>query len=122
VVAGQAGLRENRAGARRRVFAQGPTPRPAYRKLDDYIAQTEQYHQFNMPKRVTVIATADWGDFRRFAPGLGPGVGGVTITTGTAIYIRPRSRRRIWTRASFYCMSFRTPACTSTRPFGTARK
>jgi hypothetical protein len=62
---------------------------PAYRKLDDYIAQTEQYHQFNMPKRVTVIATADWGDFKRFMPTLGA-VGGATLATGTAIYITPK--------------------------------
>ncbi|HEV8144774.1 MAG TPA: hypothetical protein VGP79_00255 [Bryobacteraceae bacterium] len=62
---------------------------PAFRRVDEFIVQTEKLHQLAMPKRITVIACANWSDFKRFMPTLGA-VGGATLATGTALYITPK--------------------------------
>jgi hypothetical protein len=74
---------------------------PAYLRVDDFIAETERYHQFPMPKRVSVIACADWRDFARFMPTLGRAVGGATLGTGTALYITPRIAENNFDPAEF---------------------
>jgi hypothetical protein len=66
---------------------------PAYRRIDEFIAATEKYHGFDMPKRITVIACADWSDFKRFMPTLGA-VGAATLATGTVIYVTPKLAER----------------------------
>jgi len=65
---------------------------PAYRRVDQMIEQTERYQGFSIPKRITVVECADWNDFFRFAPmNRTHAVAGLTIVTGTEIYITPKS-------------------------------
>jgi hypothetical protein len=62
----------------------------AYREVDQYIALAESFHGLKCSKRITVIACRNWGDCLRFAPFLGrQRPAGVTIPTGTVIYLTP---------------------------------
>jgi hypothetical protein len=72
-------------------FASGTTLDSAYRRIDEYIAKSEQFHGLRAPKRICVVACKDWDSFRRFLPHMrGNGVGAVALATGTAIYVSPR--------------------------------
>jgi hypothetical protein len=76
-------------------FPSGTTLDPAYRRIDEYIAKSEQFHRLKAPKRICVVACDDWSSFRRFLPHMrGTGVGAVTLATGTAIYMSPRLAER----------------------------
>ena len=76
-------------------FPSGTTLDPAYRRIDEYIAKSEQFHGLKAPKRICVVACGDWSSFRRFLPHMrGTGVGAVTLATGTAIYMSPHLAER----------------------------
>jgi hypothetical protein len=63
---------------------------PEFRQVDAYIAESEAFHRHTVPSRVRVILCRDWGAVRRYLPWLGGArVGGVTLATGTVIYITP---------------------------------
>ena len=63
---------------------------PEFRQVDGYIAESEAFHRHTVPSRVRVILCRDWGAVRRYLPWLGGArVGGVTLATGTVIYITP---------------------------------
>jgi hypothetical protein len=73
------------------VYPAGTVLHPAYRDVDRYIAQAEQFHALAMPQRVTVVACRDWSDLRWFMPQIrGREVGAVTLQTGTVIYVTPK--------------------------------
>jgi len=62
----------------------------AYRDVDRFVAMAEDFHELRCSKRITVIACRNWNDCRRFAPFLGrQRPVGVTIPTGTVIYLTP---------------------------------
>jgi hypothetical protein len=76
-------------------FASGTALDPAYLKIDEYIAKSEEFHGLRAPKRICVVACKDWESFRRFLPHMrGTGVGAVTLATGTAIYVSPQLVKR----------------------------
>ena len=60
---------------------------PAYLKLDEYLAESERFHQMKAPARLCVVACGDWASFGRFLPQhrSSRGVGAVTLVTGTVI-------------------------------------
>jgi hypothetical protein len=62
----------------------------AYRDVDRFVVMAEAFHRLRCSKRITVIACRNWNDCRRFAPFLGRQQPvGVTIATGTVIYLTP---------------------------------
>lgn len=63
---------------------------PAYRQIDNFIAEAEQFHQLKMPERIAVIASRNWTDFRLQMPAVRGRVGAVTLQTGTVIWVTPR--------------------------------
>ena len=67
-----------------------------YRKLDEYIAESEQFHQMKVSVRMCVVACNDWAAFGRFNPQYrnGRAVGAVTLATGTVIYVSPKIAER----------------------------
>ncbi len=59
--------------------------------VDEYITRAEKFHRLAMKSRVTMVLCSDWSDFKRFMPHLrGREAAGVTIATGTVIYITPK--------------------------------
>lgn len=74
------------------VYHAGGTPLPlAYRQIDALMEDAEAFHQLSFRKRITVVACSTWPEFHRFAPHLtDQGIGGVTLATGTVIYLSPR--------------------------------
>lgn len=74
----------------------------AYREVDRHVAWAEEFHRLKLPRRVTVIACRNWGDFQRFLPvGLGRGVGAATLETGTVIYVTPKLDERGFDKNEF---------------------
>ncbi len=65
----------------------------AFRDLDGFIADSEQFHRLKVDKRIRVILCRSWSDFYRFMPTQNA-VGGATLETGTVIYITPRIAER----------------------------
>lgn len=83
------------------VFYKGALE-PAYLNIDEYISGLEQTLLLRMDSRVKVIALANWQDFDRFCPWTrGRGVGGVTLETGTVIFITPRIQERHFDTGEF---------------------
>ncbi len=73
------------------VFPEGTTPDPAYRQVDRYIADAEEFHRLTYRWRMTIIACRDWDDLARFLPTVRDhGIGASTLETGTVIYVTPR--------------------------------
>ena len=64
--------------------------------MDEYIAESEQFHQMKAPARMCVVACSEWASFGRFNPQYRDchAVGAVTLATGTAIYVSPRIAER----------------------------
>lgn len=73
------------------LCADGATLDPAYRDIDQDIADAERFHDLKFDRRITVVACRDWNDFHRFVPHVsGTAVGAVTLGTGTVIYVTPK--------------------------------
>jgi hypothetical protein len=77
-------------------YPSGMTLDPAYRRVDEFIAESERFHWLHAPARISVIACGDWTSFGRFLPQHrgSRAVGAVTLATGTAIYVSPRVTER----------------------------
>jgi hypothetical protein len=73
------------------LYGEGTVLDPAYRNVDRYIADAEQFHGLRLEKRLTVVDCRSWDDLRRFMPyNYSRALGGVTVATGTVIYISPK--------------------------------
>jgi hypothetical protein len=63
--------------------------------VDRYIAEAEQFHRLHVEKRLTIVDCRSWDDLRRFMPyNYSRALGGVTVSTGTVIYISPKLREK----------------------------
>jgi len=72
------------------LYPEGGPLDAAYHDVDRFVAMAEAFHRLRCSKRITVIACRSWNDCRRFAPFLGRQQPvGVTIATGTVIYLTP---------------------------------
>ncbi len=72
------------------LYPVGSPVEAAYGEVDRYVALAEEFHGLKCYKRITVIVCQSWGDCLRFAPFLGTQrPAGVTIPTGTVIYLTP---------------------------------
>jgi hypothetical protein len=77
------------------LYAEGTVLNPAYRNVDRYVAEAEQFHGLRMEKRLTVVDCRSWDDLRRFMPyNYSRALGAVTVATGTVIYISPQLREK----------------------------
>ncbi|MCU1236047.1 MAG: hypothetical protein JWP63_4014 [Candidatus Solibacter sp.] len=77
------------------LYEEGTVLDPAYRNVDRYIAEAEQFHGLHVDKRLTVVDCRSWDDLRRFMPyNYSRALGGVTVATGTVIYISPKLREK----------------------------
>lgn len=80
-------LRSSRADI---LYPVGSPSEAAYREMDRYVAIAEAFHGLRCPKRITVVVCRNWSDCIRFAPFLSrQRPAGVTIPTGTVIYLTP---------------------------------
>lgn len=76
-------------------YPAGTAMRAPLAEVDRYLDEAEAYHRLRYHRRVAVVDTANWSDFHRFNPTLrGNAVGGVTLWTGTAVYLSPRIAER----------------------------
>lgn len=78
--------------ARADIYYPAGTPLdPAYGKIDEYIADSERFHQMKAPSRLCVVACGDWVSFGRYLPQhrSSRGIGAVTLATGTVIFASP---------------------------------
>jgi hypothetical protein len=71
-------------------YPTGTTLGEPYRQIDSMIADAETFHRLKMPDRVTVIAPRSWRDFHLQVPWISGPVAGLTIQTGTVIFITPK--------------------------------
>jgi hypothetical protein len=87
---------ESREGARASlVYPAGSQIPPGLEHLDDVVGEAEQFHRVEAPRRIRVILCRDWSDFNRFMPTVrGRAVAGVTLETGTVIYLTPKIAER----------------------------
>jgi hypothetical protein len=77
------------------LYPEGTALDPVYRNVDRYIAEAEAFHGLHVDKRLTVVDCRDWDDLRRFMPyNYSRALGGVTLATGTVIYISPKLREK----------------------------
>ena len=75
-------------------FPKGETLDPVFRDVDRDIDSAEQFHQLQLPHRMTIIVCRSWPDFHRFLPTVsGEGVGAATPEFGTVTYITPKIRQ-----------------------------
>ena len=82
-------------------YPSGTTLEEAYRQVDNYIAEAETFHRLKMPDRITVIAPRTWTDFHLQAPWQRGPVGGLTLQTGTVIFITPKVAEKRLDTAEF---------------------
>lgn len=71
-------------------YPAGTTLDESYKQLDSFIEQAEKFHDLKMPDRITVIAPRTWSGFHLQAPWQRGPVAGLTLQTGTVIFITPR--------------------------------
>jgi hypothetical protein len=71
-------------------YPAGTTLEDAYQQLDSLIQEAEAFHRLKMPDRITVIALRSWTDFHLQAPWQRGPVAGLTLQTGTVIFITPK--------------------------------
>lgn len=77
------------------VYPKGSVIDPAYLRTDQILAEAELFHKLPAPRRVRIVACANWDDFFRFSPlTRGTGLAGTTLATGTAIFITPKIAER----------------------------
>src|SRR5271165_4204638 len=71
-------------------YPTGTTLEDSYQQLDSLIAEAEAFHRLKMPERITVVAPRRWTDFHLQAPWQRGPVAGLTLQTGTVIFITPK--------------------------------
>lgn len=71
-------------------YPAGTTLAEPYQKLDQFIEEAELFHLLKMPDRITVIAPSTWTRFHMQVPWQRGPVGGLTLQTGTVIFITPK--------------------------------
>lgn len=71
-------------------YPAGTTLDEPYKQIDSFIEAAEKFHKLKMPDRITVIAPRTWSDFHRQAPWQRGPVAGLTLQTGTVIFITPK--------------------------------
>src|SRR5262245_26752452 len=83
-------------------FGTGVTPDPILRNVDQFIRDTEQFHQMQLPRRMTIIVCRSWSDFHRFLPTVpGESVGAATPEFGTVTYLTPKIQEMKFDPAEF---------------------
>ena len=82
-------------------YPSGTKLEDAYQQLDTYIEEAEAFHKLKMPDRITVIAPRTWTDFHLQAPWQGGPVAGLTLQTGTVIFITPKVAEKHFDTAEF---------------------
>jgi hypothetical protein len=72
-------------------YPSGTTLDESYKQMDLFIEEAETFHKLKMPDRITVIASRSWTDFHLQAPWQrGNAIAGLTLQTGTVIWITPK--------------------------------
>jgi len=72
-------------------YPTGTTLDPAYRVIDGFIAEAEEFHRLKIPERITVIEARNWTDFHLQMPVIrGTAVGAATMQTGTVVWVTPK--------------------------------
>ena len=71
-------------------YPAGTTLAEPYQKVDQFIEDAEQFHLLKMPDRVTVIAPSTWTRLHMQLPWQRGPVAGITLQTGTVIFITPK--------------------------------
>jgi hypothetical protein len=72
-------------------YPSGTTLDESYKQVDSFIEQAEIFHRLKMPDRLTVIKSRSWSDFHMQAPWQrGTAIAGLTLQTGTVIWITPK--------------------------------
>ena len=82
-------------------YPSGTTLELPYQQVDTFIEQAERFHQLKMADRVTVIAPRSWTDFHLQAPWQRGPVAGLTLQTGTVIFITPKVAEKHLDTAEF---------------------
>ena len=83
-------------------YPSGTTLDESYRQLDVFIEEAEAFHKLKMPDRITAIAPRTWRDFHMQAPWQrGNAIGGLTLQTGTVIWITPKVAEKHFDPAEF---------------------
>jgi hypothetical protein len=72
-------------------YPRGTYLKDAYENVDAAVLGAEKFLGMDAPQRITVVLCRDWADFEHMMPHLrSRGLGGVTLATGTVIYITPK--------------------------------
>jgi len=89
--------------ARADVYFNKNEPEPEdYQKVDGMMAEAEAFHRLKFHRRVKVIACKNWGDCARAWPWMNVRpLGGVTLSTGDAIYLTPKLKEKNFNVAEF---------------------
>jgi hypothetical protein len=83
-------------------YPNGAVLDPAYRDIDHFIGEAEDFHGLKMHERIAVIASRSWTDFHLQMPVIrGNAVGAVTLQTGTVIWITPKLAEKHFDVAEF---------------------
>ena len=82
-------------------YPTGTVLEDSYQQLDSLIEEAETFHQLKMSNRITVIAPRSWTDFHLQAPWQRGPVAGLTLQTGTVIFITPKVGERHLDTAEF---------------------
>lgn len=74
----------------------------SYKQIDVFIEEAETFHRLKMADRITVIAPSTWTAFHRQAPWQrGTAIAGLTLQTGTVIFITPKVAEKHFDPAEF---------------------
>ncbi len=82
-------------------YPAGTTLEEPYRQLDSLIQEAESFHRLKMPDRIAVIAPRRWSDFHLQAPWQRGPVAGLTLQTGTVVFITPKVAEKHLDTAEF---------------------
>ena len=83
-------------------YPTGITLGDSYQQIDSFIAEAEEFHQLKMPDRIKIIAPRTWNEFHMQAPWQGGNaVAGVTLQTGTVIFMTPKIAEKHFDTAEF---------------------
>lgn len=74
----------------------------SYKQIDVFIEEAETFHRLKMADRITVIAPSTWTAFHMQAPWQrGTAIAGLTLQTGTVIFITPKVAEKHFDPAEF---------------------
>lgn len=84
-------------------YRAGTTLPGAYLQIERFVEEAEVFHHLPLQSRLTIVHTQDWWEFRRLVPPFwrSTGIDGVTLATGTVIYISPRAMEKQLDPAEF---------------------